>query len=223
MKTRRQFLARSLAALAAAPLIAKAAFAAKQPPNTALPGTAADSQSPLPIRVEGLAIKVPSNREHIAWINPDGTEGRDISYVGPWDGTFKLEQRCTNPAYILADLYEQSGTKPDWALAARFVEPVTGKDYSSLFAPALNWRMLYDWGRHCDETVVHLGDFYYPEGALYPVSRSGPRFTVNTVCHTSEEMDLLREDLRMHCLNWQSTDPRYRTSWPGVAYPKGPA
>ena len=34
-----------------------------------------------------------------------------------------------------------------------------------------------------------------------------------------KDMSNLREHLRMEFLAWKATDPRYRTSWPGIPYP----
>lgn len=177
----------------------------------------------------GVAIKVPSNRlVHYGctydelmrkralgeWVSPSA-----ITYEGNWDGTFRLECGCTNPAYILADLYERMGAEPDWAIGEMWYKPSRSGWVENVYR--LNWAILYDWGRFCDE-LVPVGLEY--RGGTEPLHaltnrHSAPRFTVETVCQTREDMDRLREELRMHCLSWQSQDPRYRTSYPGIPYP----
>ena len=81
----------------------------------------------------------------------------------------------------------------------------------------LNWRMLYHWGQWCDELVSSFRvRIVNGINVCHGESEWAPRFAVNTVPHTHEDMVTLRETLRMHCLSWQSRDPRYRTSYPGV-------
>lgn len=201
MSTRRTFLATLLAAPVAA--LALTRTKAETPCyilgiDPAAPGET-DHYAEHWARVQGLSIKVPFNRiislNHFAPV-----------YVGDWDGTFKLEAGCSNPAYILADLMERTAPDsrphlPDWV-----VDDEKG---------VLNWPMLYNWGCWCDELVGASSQI--PEGDVL-VSSYGTRFTTNTVCQTREDMERLRDDLRMRCLHWQSTDPRYRTSWPGIPY-----
>lgn len=130
--SRRAFLAK-LAALAAAPFVAKA-VCQSEPPSFAghqvagkLVHIPTDYQPPV---VQGLAIKVPSNR-HLYWdyVSTGGAWPFMVTYHGEWNGAFKPERGCTNPAYILADLMEQSGQSPDWA-------------------------SIYQWGVWCDEPVI---------------------------------------------------------------------
>jgi hypothetical protein len=201
--------------------------------------------------VQGLAIKVPSNRYSYlppsTVCTPENFEQQLAQaqhlYIGEWDGTFILEKGCTNPAYILADLYERTGAEPDWAVADRSVPasfaamPMVTGGVLQLLKPRLNWQMLYDWGRFCDELVTgwqikegsRLDDGLMIFQFTTPGCRDGwveqvaPRFTVNTACYTQEDLEELRQNLRMHCLSWQSTDPRYRTSWPGIPYPENRA
>ncbi len=170
--------------------------------------------------VEGLAIKVPSNRWRTAIHT---TPTRVFShyayhYDSDWDGTFKLECGCANPAYVLADLCNRARpeiSEPDWVL----------QDSVGL----LDWRMLYRWGCHCDELVATSGWEMVSARETRrwvgnpKISRPTVRCVVNAVCPTLEDERQLRETLRMHCLQWQSTDPRYRTSWPDIPYPKGRA
>ena len=140
-------------------------------------------------------------------------------YHGDWDGvSFKEEVGCTNPAFILADLMERTGARPDWVTGFPALDYAGRETDPSL----LHWRMLYDWGSACDELIMATPARLYGESDLafgtrvHEQARLRPRFTVNTICSTHEDMVTLRETLRMHCLSWQSTDPRYRTSWPGL-------
>ena len=204
---RRAFLTRLAAA---AGLTALAARASAKPPYTiamdpALPGSdVTDHYAERVFRVEGVGVKVPSNRVRVwSQSNPDGT----VVYNGDWDGTFRLERGCSNPAYILADLIERDlkqtlGGCTDWV-----VSDCHG---------SLNWPMLYDWGKWADEMVAAGLEYRGGPEPLYAITAMylAPRFTVNTVCQTREDMVTLRETLRMHCLAWQAQDPRYRTSWP---------
>lgn len=239
--SRRRFLATLLAAPAAALALTKVA-AAKAPPTTVLQGPVDTHVSPvMPQRswlVKGLAIKVPSNRYSVSLLaSRDGPViSRQHDYIGDWNGTFKLEAGCSNPAYILADLYERTGAEPDWVVADKSVAasfasgPMVMSGMWQLLGPRLNWQLLYDYGVWCDELVtgyqvtdgnrttgITMTDVCPPTVWWEPVT--APRLTVNTFVSTPEEMTTLRETLRMHCLSWQSTDPRYRTSYPGVGYP----
>lgn len=211
---RRSFLARSLTALAAAPLLVKAALSQKPTLKSTEWTVDLHGQPPLHLfsmEVQGAAIKVPSNRHRCLRIRQaDGSSPDRIRYLGEWDGTFKLERGCTNPAWILADLYERSGIEPDWVIKRHWDSWLYRSGAQRLLRPVLNWQMLYHWGVWCDEPVWHTIRGERSDGAA--------RFAVNVVCHTQKDIDSLRETLRMHCLNWQSTDPRYRTSWPGVVY-----
>lgn len=172
----------------------------------------------------GIDIKVPSNR-FILWTPQygGGADGHHV-YLGDWDGTFKLERGCTNPAYILADLSERCGINHDWVTHVKEVAIDAGGVRWG--TSPLNWQMLADWGKWCDELVTSTGwiqdrpDHFTRFVGSPKVSQPSPRCTVSAVCSTREEMEQLRQSLRMHCLSWQSTDPRYRTSWPGVAYPE---
>lgn len=229
MTTRRQFLCSSILGLAAAPLVAKALSAPTT--STGWVGDSGGVGVAGPAYVLGLAIKVPSNRfvvERYRNLRPGQiTLGRlpfvrdpdEVRYEGVWDGTFKLERGCSNPAYILADLYERTGAEPDWALAVRpsispFAPMVMGGMYK-LLKPRLDWEMLYAWGVWADELTEQ---WVQCEGDFRPLGWA-TRFTVNTLCATHEDMVQLRETLRMHCLSWQATDERYRTSWPGIEHP----
>lgn len=214
--SRRDFLGHLLLATAFAPLVARA-FTDKSRYIMGIdPGRddLFDQHAEQTIRIQGRAIKVPSNR----WFtylerDADGVFNyRHPVYHGNWDGTFRLEQGCTNPAYILADLYERTGDEPDWIMAfGRRGElitqtPVKG-DPSRPFKPRLNWQMLYDWGKWCDEPV----DSFVPTATI---TRSIRMIASTEQCRTNEDLVQLREALRMHCLSWQATDPRYRRSYP---------
>lgn len=136
--SRRSFLRNALAAVCAAPLLVRAAFAAKEPQyilgiDRALSGV--ESLNQYAVTAVGAAIKVPSNRRRSAlYVGPSGQAVyNDICYDGDWDGTFKLEPGCSNPAYLLADLIEREGGRPHW--------------------PQIYW-----WGRHCDEPVIDWND-----------------------------------------------------------------
>ena len=116
--TRRQFLNRLLLAAGATPL---AAHALTQPPaqldtpHKLKPGWTMEPRQDIDLTVRGVAVKVPSNRiwfEDRESIYRDGYwPGRNAYHVyhRDWDGTFNMERDCTNPAYILADLYERTG------------------------------------------------------------------------------------------------------------------
>lgn len=237
--TRRTFLTRLAAAAGVTALAARAGYDLPKPTaslaTTCLPPGAILCGPSLPppsraYEVQGVAVKVPSNRWLNAWLEPDGREGREYVYLGPWDGTYKVEEGCTNPAYILAGLMERSDILYDWVTHLDD-GPHDAQGYVILGTKrSLNWQMLVDWGMHCDQQLsgVCICDpnspgvkWISPAASLmgYKPYAQGPRMSVNTVCHTREEMDRLREDLRMHCLSWQSTDPRYRTSYPGIPYP----
>ena len=228
---RRQFLTAVLG-LASAPLALRAA--GSNLPTTVLPqpipcGT--PLPPPLPpsqraYQIEGLAIKVPSNRflaHDIEATRRDGFWPHHYSYcyAGNWDGTFKLERGCTNPAFILADLIEKTGQlgKGDWVTHYR-VWRDDGTDYS-----VLNWQMLLDWGMWCDEPKATWSESGYCNKSESPQSdgRWVAQLDACRFISTRTQADELRETLRMHCLRWQSTDPRYRTSWPGVPYSEASA
>ena len=210
MNTRRQFLTNLLAA-AGIPLVARA-LPKTQPPLMLPDG------GPRPYK--GPAIKVPSNRQLVqiytwpARPQNDPPSQMRVIYSGDWDGTFKLEEGCTNPAYILADLMEQR--RAELALTS----PEDADD--SWYRPY--WPMLYDWGCHCDTLSPHRRTVIYQDGSrsvLDSLTCPHPRARceVNLVSYGEQDAVRLRETLRMCCLQWQSTDPRYRTSWPGVPYP----
>lgn len=171
-----------------------------------------------------MAVKVPSNRTHLAGFNADGTEWRDIVYLGPWDGTFRLEYSCTNPAYVLADLYGRTGAQVDWVVAPKTWHRMPTKEGPFGYGPPLNWQMIYDYGRWCDEVVEAdgVGEMIRGEkGSItWPTTAGSPRFTVSLRSTSPTALETSRQVLRMHCLHWQSTDPRYRTSYPGIAQPE---
>lgn len=206
---RRSFLA-SLTGLAAAPFALRASYTL---PTTVVPQAIPCGSSPPPVRAGERGIKVPSNRFH--WFAPHDNgrprhEPDHHTYEGDWDGTFKLERGCTNPAYVLADLIERTGSM-DWVTHRPDPHGIYG------YTPfALNWPMLYDWGRVCDELVDNPATLEFPNGSTSTMWRMGfgPRWTVSNACLTSPDQDRLRETLRMHCLKWQATDPRYQRSFP---------
>ncbi len=229
MLTRRSFLTRALLGAAAIPLASKLAA---EPATQTTTGSLGDAMGGLgnagQLYVQGLAIKVPSNRTVAPWYREGVPEGTlTASYVGSWDGTFKLERGCSNPSYILADLYDRTGEEPDWVVAIKPsispFAPMVMDGMHQLLKPRLDWALLYHWGQWCDQlaTETQHVEMWNERVVGHRVMRRtlGPRFTVNTVCATREDMVTLRESLRMHCLDWQSTDPRYRTSWPGIPYP----
>ncbi len=154
--------------------------------------------------VQGIGIKVPSNR----FVVDTGLsyEPRCAYYEGEWDGTLKVEQGCSNPAFVLAHLLEQNGTGTDaWHRG------------SQLVMWSMDWKAIYDYGRHCDELVVdieteHLNPRWM--GGAEQTHYWAPRFEVNTVVKTAAEGAKLREELRMHFLSWRAEDPRYRRSIP---------
>ena len=215
MNTRRQFLTNLLAA-AGIPLVARASYSLPKPTKKqAIPCIMLPDGGPQPYK--GPAIKVPSNRY---WIEDRGDICRNgyhpgtnafYRYFGDWDGTFKLEEGCTNPAYILADLTERLGIDHDFAIH-RGRGPLVNE--CGWIRSPLNWQMLYDWGRHCDEP---LDD---PDVLDGKITRSIRMIASTENCHTHADLVALRQTLRMYCLQWQATDPRYGTSWPGVPYPK---
>ncbi len=217
---RRTFL-HSLLGLAAVPV----AFKALGSDKLAIKDDAPINLKPASFALDGVAIKVPSNRMRHWASHLNGAPERGVPdhhyYAGDWDGkTFKLERGCSNPAYILADLYSRTGETPNWVVARKLrpslFGPMVLDGMNQLLKPELDWQMLADWGRHCDELTLDTAAYtaYMTSYALGASRRVGPRFTVNTICSTREEMVALREILRMHCLRWQSTDPRYRTSYP---------
>ncbi len=157
---------------------------------------------------QGIAIKVPSNRVFVPSLkdHPNGYH----AYPPPWDGSFKLERGCTNPAFILADLIARTGAKHDWVTGIRG-QRYGGQGEAGYYP---NWLMLYDWGRWCDEVVSCGVDIRQNDCPEVWYRGHSPRFAVNTVCQTPADMVRLRETLRMHCLHWQGSDPRWRTSYP---------
>jgi hypothetical protein len=201
MNTRRQFLTRLLAA-AGIPLIARALPQSQPQSLLMLP-----DGGPRPYK--GPAIKVPSNRY---WVEDREDICRNgyhpgtnafYRYFGDWDGTFKLERGCSNPAYILADLITRGAP---------------AEDQHAL----VDWKAIYDYGRYCDELVPDWMVMYDEEDLRTEASVAQkqdtgclqPRFTVNTVCRTAGEADGLRDNLRMRFICWKATDPRYRRSFP---------
>ncbi len=138
--TRRQFLL-TLAGLTAAPFIAARALAAAKLAYTLGidPSHGPDRSDQYVVRVQGRAIKVPSNRHMVkiyTWpAHPDRDPPTRVqpSYFGNWDSTFKLEV-CDNPAYVLADLMEHDAA--EWISAGWRLN---------------DWRALYHWGVYCDE------------------------------------------------------------------------
>ncbi len=237
--TRRTFLRNALVSLAAIPLLAQKCFAAKPEAAPMVVNlnddaysvktfTAPSSRVDLEhgMHVQGLAIKVPSNRmlfEDRDEILRNGMSDRAYAplYVGEWDGTFKLERGCSNPAYILADLYERSGERPDWVVAAKKWHRMPTEENPFGYGLPIDWQMLYHWGRWCDEMSTTHSEIIHANGSAnhYAGLFTRPRLAINAFCQTRDEITSLREVLRMHCLSWQSTDPRYRTSWPGIPYP----
>ncbi len=164
MTTRRSFLRNALAAVCAAPLLVRAAFAAK--PDSIYGPTKVIGDWGRPV-CEPAAIKVPSNRvlvvDHDRVLRDGMGDWAYVPrYVGDWDGTFKLEP-CTNPAYILADLLERDGHEP-------------------------NWQELYRWGRFCDEPVI---DWNGGSPQIDP-PKWERRLTVDTTAWQSSESNLKR-------------------------------
>lgn len=99
-------------------------------PNSAVVGISFDAEqfSGVPTRsylVDGLIIRVPSNRDSIT---------RD--YVGTWDGTFKLDV-CDNPAWILYDLLTNKRYGLGNYVPAEYANPAR----------------LYTIGKYCDQMV----------------------------------------------------------------------
>lgn len=223
-QSRRAFLGH-LAGLAAAPFAAAGLARAATPAPASVVRKPVEWIIPSDEEVLGRAIKAPSNRIAYWAMHTNGRPKDGVpdhyQYWGDWDGTFKLERDCTNPAYILADLYERTGEEPDWAVARHY----SPGDYPSatwqLLKPSLDWEMLYHWGMWCDEIVTDGWEVICP-GSIPsgPHCRTGgdpcPRLVVYGLCANNKERERLWEMLRMHCLRWQSTDLRYRTSWPGV-------
>ncbi len=203
MTTRRTFLTRLLG-LATLPFAARAL--GKAAPVTADVGCTPEMAklASNAYLVQGIGIKVPSNRFYCYDSHPTPRNWHE--YVGEWDGTFKVEQGCTNPAFILAHLIEQSGTGTDaWHRG------------NQLVAWSMDWKAIYDYGRHCDELVIdieteHLNPRWM--GGAEQTHYWAPRFEVNTVVKTAAEGAKLREELRMHFLSWRAEDPRYRRSIP---------
>ena len=209
--TRRQFISTLIAAPAALVALSKATPKASEPELTV-------KTYPLNSRVryamQGWGVKVPSNRvlvEDMEDICRNGYHpgiNTHHRYLGNWDGTFKVERGCTNPAHILANLIEQTDRLGggDWVTNRR-THPWQ-----------LDWQMLYDFGRWCDELDTETVSIETWEWHVIQrkVKRDAmcPRMMVKIICQTPEHLELLREHLRMHCLRWQSTDPRYRTSYP---------
>ncbi len=239
--TRRSFLRNAVVGVAAAPLLVKAAMDQKIEPKKLYPyrGEEGDVINLYsldgPPGQWGEAIKVPSNRMPCCGIClPSGARYMAHTYMGDWDGTFKLESGCTNPAWVLADLYERTGTELDWVVARKMsvslYEPWVMSGISQLLKPQLDWQMLYDWGRFCDELVGPASQLVreregnlieiLPQPVVWRELPWSVRFTVDVPCRIQEERDQLRNDLRMYCLSWQSQDSRYRTSWPGIPYPQ---
>jgi hypothetical protein len=194
MNTRRQFLTRLLAA-ASIPLVARAL---PQPPIMLPDG------GPQPYK--GPAIKVPSNRYYVEDVMDIYRNGYRpginpcYRYVGEWDGTFKLEVGCTNPAWVWLYLCERAYPGRPRRVAAEISQRISCGE--------VNYRMLYDWGKWADEP---LDD---PSVLRGKITRSIRMIASTENCHTHADLVALRETLRMYCLQWQSTDPRYRTSYP---------
>lgn len=221
--SRRAFLVTMLAAPAALVALSKATAKPPTPVKWVIPPLS-EILGPGYDRPLFGAIKVSSNR----WCYDYATADEDSVghyYHGDWDGTFKLESGCTNPAYILADLTERLGGGHDWVTHGGRLD-YAGRETDRNM---LNWQMIYDYGVWCDELITgyqvtdgNLTSAIARTGACPPTvwwkHVSAPRMTVKRVCQTHEQMVALHETLRMHCLQWQSTDSRYRTSWPGVPY-----
>lgn len=221
--SRRSFL-RSLALLVTAPFAARALIKSSDYTLAIDPSLGPERPDQHAYAMRGVGIKVPSNRWHAEPLYDDGERlvYRPI-YVGDWDGTFHVERGCSNPAYILADLYERTGAAPDWVVWQKGQLPGGAGPFEA--RSRLHWRMLYDWGRDCDQLVtdetediqaVHVSHRCLSRSVSINLRDPEPRFTVNAVVQTPEEMAFLRETLRMRCLQWQSRDPRYRTSYPGL-------
>lgn len=154
---------------------------------------------------KGRTIKVPSNRYTLTRkvMHPTGEVATvEHFYYGDWDGTFKLEEGCTNPAYVLADLETHHR-----------LTTLNG----GYFGAPLDWRALYDYGCHCDELIVDPESFA-GGGPAYGATMWKPRRVIDPVCVSPAETDDLREVLRMRFMVWKATDPRYRRSFPGIPY-----
>ncbi len=209
MKTRRQFIT-SLLGLATLPFAARALGKAAPPTIT----NASDAY--LNWRASGMAgIKVPSNRYTVTHkvLDYAGRETITVrhAYYGDWDGTFKVEQGCSNPAYILASLLQPECD--DYNRARVAVSSIATN------AKTLDWNAIYHWGQFCDEMVLDIEtcDLNLSKDGWYSTASSAtwaPRFEVNTIVKTAAEGAKLREELRMHFLSWREEDPRYRRSIP---------
>ena len=219
---RRTFLRTAAIGAAAAPALVKV-LGVKDTPQIDL--TVTTYQLDSKVRYAPGVIKVPSNRWNRC-VGDVHIEGQPVAtvveYVGDWDGTFKRERGCTNPAWILADLYEWTRAEPDRMLAAKVPFSASASmvmdGLSQLLKPQLDWQMLYHWGQWCDEIAEDWTCMSDAPGGHHTEHSSGvsdrTRFTCSAVCYTSAEVVQLRETLRMYCLSWQAGDPRYRTSYP---------
>ncbi len=199
--TRREFIRAALSgvtAFAVAPLLASVSKAAAKPESPYWPFTDYTYEEkpcehvlgfdPNPewqsVEPEGVlggeawgAMKIPCNYD------PNRK-----TYDGDWDyETFTYlctcfpQPPCSNPAFILAHLTEKQGGEVDW-------------------------RVIYDWARFCDEMVSH------EEGWQN-------RFTEDWALQPAEKELRLRNHLRMCRICWEAESPKWRKSWPGIPYP----
>ncbi len=194
--SRRQFLS-TLAGLAVAPFALSRVLAAKAAPVNPPIRDSLNRAKPLDNRCDypGRAIKVPSNRRYT-----QSRHGEIPYYHGDWDGTFKLEV-CDNPAYVLADLWEQQGN------LGRFG---SGKGF--------DWHAIYDYGQFCDELVVDIETEHLNPRWVGGTDDPGywkPRITLDTCVATQRRIKSdLRDALSMHYRVFLATDPRYQRSFP---------
>ncbi len=198
MTTSRRSFLHSLALLAAAPLAARALVKA---PSDIAPSPGVVELASQAYLLHGVGIKVPSNRlptiVRIDLYHPHRVGQEGHCYVGDWDGTFRTERGCSNPAWVWYHLLEK-----EWP------------------GGPLSLQMLYDYGVWCDQLVLEPVTprdrsvrWHSPDGHGEPYTLR-PRSEVNVICRTPEETDRLRDDLRMGFLSWRAGDPRWRRSWP---------
>ena len=103
-----------------------------------------------------------------------------MRYHGEWDGTFKNERGCSNPAFIYADLVEQTGGE-------------------------VNWQEVYQWGRYCDEPAdgvnLNCNGIREDGSPIWMGSRmepSHPRFTVNAALYSERQKTDLTDTLEFY-------------------------
>ncbi len=214
MKTRRQFLT-SLLGFATLPFVARALGKPSQPVAKPvdwaklLKDAAPNQQTNRAYEVQGIGVKVPSNRfrsPHFDWYD----------YVGKWDGTFKVEQGCANPAWIWLSLLESAYPGRPTRVAAEVAQRETCE---------MDYQVLYRFGQWCDEIVIdwetqrdHIVEWDSSRGQGEPITWQ-PRYQVNTLIQTEAERAALKDGLRMRFLSWRASDPRYQRSFPGIPHP----